>query len=87
MCWILIVWRLRCGINIGDIRDLVETALARQATSELWEGEKHFSVVVRLKSQACMPNLPSYWWLVRMVHSFAIAAGFKEGVSRDEHRP
>jgi cobalt-zinc-cadmium resistance protein CzcA len=39
----------RYGINVGDIQDLVETALAGKATSELWEGEKHFSVVVRLK--------------------------------------
>jgi cobalt-zinc-cadmium resistance protein CzcA len=39
----------RYGINVGDIQDLVETAVAGKATSELWEGEKHFSVVVRLK--------------------------------------
>jgi cobalt-zinc-cadmium resistance protein CzcA len=39
----------RYGVNVGDIQDLVETALAGKATSELWEGERHFSVVVRLK--------------------------------------
>ncbi len=39
----------RYGVNVGDIQDLVETALAGKASSELWEGEKHFSVVVRLK--------------------------------------
>jgi heavy metal efflux system protein len=39
----------RYGINVGDVQDLIETALAGKATSELWEGEKHFSVVVRLK--------------------------------------
>jgi cobalt-zinc-cadmium resistance protein CzcA len=39
----------RYGINVGDIQDLIETAVAGKATSELWEGEKHFSVVVRLK--------------------------------------
>jgi cobalt-zinc-cadmium resistance protein CzcA len=39
----------RYGVNVGDIHDLVETALAGKATSELWEGEKHFSVVVRLR--------------------------------------
>ncbi|HEX4332998.1 MAG TPA: CusA/CzcA family heavy metal efflux RND transporter [Usitatibacter sp.] len=39
----------RYGINVGDIQDLVETAVAGKATSELWEGEKHFSVMVRLK--------------------------------------
>ena len=40
----------RFGVNVGDIQDLVETALAGKATSELWEGEKHFSVVVRLRA-------------------------------------
>ena len=50
----------RYGINIGDIQDLVETALAGKATSELWEGEKHFSVVVRLKEgERALPNLPN----------------------------
>ena len=50
----------RYGINVGDIQDLVETALAGKATSELWEGEKHFSVVVRLKeSERSLPNLPN----------------------------
>jgi heavy metal efflux system protein len=38
----------RYGINIGDIQDTIETALAGKATTELWEGERHFSVVVRL---------------------------------------
>lgn len=38
----------RYGINVGDIQDLVETTLAGKPSSELWEGEKHFSVVVRL---------------------------------------
>jgi cobalt-zinc-cadmium resistance protein CzcA len=38
----------RYGINIGDIQDVIETALAGKSTSELWEGERHFSVVVRL---------------------------------------
>jgi heavy metal efflux system protein len=49
----------RYGINVGDIQDLVETALAGKATSELWEGEKHFSVVVRLKpEERDLGNLP-----------------------------
>ena len=38
----------RYGINVGDIQDTVETALAGKATTEMWEGERHFSVVVRL---------------------------------------
>jgi cobalt-zinc-cadmium resistance protein CzcA len=50
----------RYGVNVGDIQDLVETALAGKATSELWEGEKHFSVVVRLKPGERQPsNLPA----------------------------
>ena len=42
----------RYGINIGDIQDLIETAMAGKATSELWEGERHFTVVVRLRQRA-----------------------------------
>jgi cobalt-zinc-cadmium resistance protein CzcA len=36
------------GVNIADVQDLVDTALAGKATSQLWDGERHFSVVVRL---------------------------------------
>jgi cobalt-zinc-cadmium resistance protein CzcA len=50
----------RYGVNVGDVQDLVETALAGKATSEFWEGEKHFSVVVRLKpSERDLGNLPN----------------------------
>ena len=38
----------RYGLNIGDVEDVIETGLAGKAATELWEGEKHFSVVVRL---------------------------------------
>ncbi len=38
----------RYGLNIGDIEDEIEIALGGKAATELWEGEKHFSVVVRL---------------------------------------
>jgi cobalt-zinc-cadmium resistance protein CzcA len=38
----------RYGLNIGDIEDIIEIGLAGKAATELWEGEKHFSVVVRL---------------------------------------
>lgn len=49
----------RYGINVGDVQDLIETALAGKATSELWEGERHFSVVVRLKpGERELGNLP-----------------------------
>ena len=39
----------RYGVNISDIQDVIETALAGKAATELWEGEKHFSVAVRLQ--------------------------------------
>ncbi len=42
----------RYGINVGDIQDIIETAMAGKATTELWEGERHFSVVVRLQESA-----------------------------------
>ena len=38
----------RYGLNVMDVQDVVETALAGKATTELWEGDRHFSVVVRL---------------------------------------
>jgi cobalt-zinc-cadmium resistance protein CzcA len=38
----------RYGLNIQDIQDVIETGLAGKAATELWEGEKHFSVVTRL---------------------------------------
>ncbi len=36
------------GLNVVDVQDVVETALAGKAATELWEGDRHFSVVVRL---------------------------------------
>ena len=48
----------RYGLNIGDIEDVIETGLAGKAATELWEGEKHFSIVVRLpEAQRSLPNL------------------------------
>src|SRR5256886_2025236 len=38
----------RYGLNVSDIEDVIETGLGGRAATELWEGEKHFSVVVRL---------------------------------------
>jgi cobalt-zinc-cadmium resistance protein CzcA len=49
----------RYGVNVADMQDVVESALAGKATSELWEGERHFSVVVRLEAeQRDLPSLP-----------------------------
>lgn len=38
----------RFGLNVGDVQDVIETALGGRAATELWEGERHFSVMVRL---------------------------------------
>ncbi len=38
----------RHGLNVQDVEDVIETALGGKAATELWEGEKHFSVVLRL---------------------------------------
>jgi cobalt-zinc-cadmium resistance protein CzcA len=38
----------RYGLNVADVEDLVESGLGGKAVSELWEGEKHFDVVIRL---------------------------------------
>ena len=48
----------RYGLNIGDIEDVIETGLGGKAATELWEGEEHFSVVVRLpEAQRHLANL------------------------------
>ena len=39
----------RYGVNVADLQETIESALAGKAATELWEGERHFSVVVRLK--------------------------------------
>jgi len=50
----------RYGINIADVQDVVEAAMAGKAMTELWEGERHFSVVVRLRpEERDLPSLPA----------------------------
>jgi cobalt-zinc-cadmium resistance protein CzcA len=39
----------RYGLNVGDIEDVIETALGGAVATQLWEGEQRFGVVVRLK--------------------------------------
>jgi cobalt-zinc-cadmium resistance protein CzcA len=39
----------RYGLNVADIGDVIETALGGKAATQLWEGERKFAVVVRLK--------------------------------------
>ncbi len=41
----------RLGINVSDIQDVIETALAGKSTTYIWEGEKKFAVAVRLPEE------------------------------------
>ena len=48
----------RYGLNVGDIQDVIEAALAGKAATSLWEGERKFSVAVRLPpDERVMSNL------------------------------
>ncbi len=38
----------RYGLNVADVEDVVETAIGGKTATSLWEGERHFDVVVRL---------------------------------------
>ena len=40
----------RHGLNVVDVEDQIEIGLGGKPATELWEGEKHFSVVARLAS-------------------------------------
>ena len=52
----------RVGLNVGDVQDVIEAALAGKAATDLWEGERKFSVAVRLpaaqRAVAALPNTP-----------------------------
>ncbi len=49
----------RLGLNVQDVEDVIETALGGKAATELWEGEKHFSVVLRLPDpERALARLP-----------------------------
>lgn len=39
----------RYGLNVQDIQDVIETALAGRETTHIWEGERRFAVVVRAR--------------------------------------
>ena len=50
----------RYGLNVSDVEDVIETGLGGKAVTELWEGEKHFSVLVRLpESERALDRLQS----------------------------
>ncbi len=38
----------RYGLNVSDVEDVIEAGLGGKTVTALWEGEKHFSVLVRL---------------------------------------
>jgi cobalt-zinc-cadmium resistance protein CzcA len=38
----------RLGLNVQDIQDVIEAALAGKAATQLWEGERKFALTVRL---------------------------------------
>ena len=39
----------RYNLNVQDIQDVIETGLGGRAATQIWEGERRFGVVVRLK--------------------------------------
>ncbi len=41
----------RYGLNVGDVQDVIETALAGKSATQIWEGERKFSVAVRLPEE------------------------------------
>ena len=50
----------RLGLNMGDIEDVIEAALAGKAATQLWEGERKFAVAVRLpENKRAIAVLPS----------------------------
>ena len=49
----------RLGLNVQDIQDVVEAALAGKAATQIWEGERKFAVAVRLpEEKRLMAELP-----------------------------
>ncbi|MEZ5404199.1 MAG: CusA/CzcA family heavy metal efflux RND transporter [Bryobacteraceae bacterium] len=48
----------RYGLNVADIEDVIETALGGRPATQIWEGERRFSVVVRL-AESQRSNLDS----------------------------
>jgi heavy metal efflux system protein len=49
----------RLGLNVQDVQDVVEAALAGKAATQLWEGERKFAVAVRLpEDKRAIARLP-----------------------------
>ena len=50
----------RYGLNVSDIEDVIETVLGGKVATSVWEGEKRFGVVARLKEdQRALDKLPN----------------------------
>ena len=48
----------RYGLNVADIQDVIETALGGKQVTQIWEGEQHFGVAVRLdESERTLTNM------------------------------
>jgi cobalt-zinc-cadmium resistance protein CzcA len=41
----------RYGLNVADIEDVIETALGGRPATQIWEGERRYNVVVRLREE------------------------------------
>lgn len=49
----------RLGLNVQDIQDVIEAALAGKAATQIWEGERKFAVTVRLpENRRVISSLP-----------------------------
>jgi len=46
----------RYGLNVGDIEDVIETALGGKPVTSVWEGERRFDVTVRLPDAQRSPE-------------------------------
>jgi len=50
----------RLGLNVADIQDVIETALAGRAVTDIWEGERRYAVAVRMpEQQRSLEQLPN----------------------------
>jgi cobalt-zinc-cadmium resistance protein CzcA len=50
----------RYGLNVSDIQDVIESALAGKAATQIWEGERKFAVAVRLpEERRIIADLPA----------------------------
>lgn len=50
----------RYGLNVADIEDVIETVLGGKVATSVWEGEKRFGIVARLKEdQRALDELPN----------------------------